>query len=61
MMIRQGYVPPTCTLPAAIAGPLIYAEVAAGCSPCWGCDMDRAVCRGQRKQEKADVPEVPTP
>ena len=50
MMIEQGYVPPTCTLDDKVAGPLIYSEISAGRSPCWGCNMDRAVCGGAPKQ-----------
>lgn len=46
-MIRQGYVPETCTLPVDVAAPLIFAETSAGRSPCWGCHADRSVCRGQ--------------
>jgi len=49
-MIQQGYVPPTCTLDDNIAGPLIYSEIAAGRSPCWGCDMDMLMCKGQPKK-----------
>ena len=49
MMIRQGYVPPMCTLDEEIAGPLIFREISAGHSPCQGCTMDRNVCRGQPK------------
>ena len=49
MMIIQGYVPPTCTLPDELAGPLIYSEVSAGRSPCWECEGDRFVCKGQPK------------
>lgn len=49
MMIRQGYVPPTCTLDDRIAGPLIYAEVSKGRSPCSGCNADRSVCKGKPK------------
>ena len=54
MMIQQGYVPPTCTLPAEIAGPLIYSEVSRSVSPCWGCNADREVCKGQPRRV-ADV------
>lgn len=53
LMIRQGYVPPTCTLPPDHAGLLIYTEVAAGRSPCWGCNDDRAICHGQPRQADA--------
>lgn len=49
MMIRQGYVPPTCTLDARMAGPLIYSEVSAGRSPCAGCNEDRDLCMGHPK------------
>ena len=55
MMIRQGYVPPTCTLDEEIAGPLIYSEVSKGKSPCWGCKEPRNVCQGQpERKEKSD-------
>lgn len=54
LMIQQGYVPATCTLPAEMAGPLIYAEVSEGRSPCWGCNDDRAICKGQPKRERKD-------
>lgn len=53
LMIEQGYVPPTCELPAELAGPLIYAEVSAGRDPCAGCNGDRSVCHGRPKQEPA--------
>jgi len=46
-MIRQGYVPPTCTLNPIMAGDLIHREVSAGMFPCWGCHEDRKVCKGQ--------------
>lgn len=52
MMIKQGYVPAACTLPVERAGPLIWAEINKGNSPCWGCNADRAVCKGQPKQEQ---------
>lgn len=54
MMIHQGYVPATYTLHDDYAGPLIYSEVSAGRSPCWGCNADRGVCKGQAKCEVAD-------
>lgn len=47
MMITQGYVPATCTLPVNLAGPLIYSEVAAGRDPCAGCNANRSVCHGR--------------
>lgn len=47
MMIEQGYVPETCTMPVEIAGPLIYDEVKAGRDVCAGCNDDRAVCEGR--------------
>lgn len=52
MMIKQGYVPPTCTLPVEIAGPLIYSEICKGRSPCWGCEADRSICKGQPKKQE---------
>lgn len=53
MMIQQGYVPPTCTLPVEFAGLLIYEEVCKGRDPCAGCNEDRSVCHGR--------PNRPTP
>ena len=55
MMIQQGYVPPTCSLPPDFAGSLIYSEISKGRSPCWGCNADRAVCKGQAKREATAV------
>jgi hypothetical protein len=52
MMIKQGYVPQTCTLPDIFAGPLIYSEVRQGRSPCDGCNEDRSVCKGGPKRDK---------
>jgi len=51
MMIKQGYVPSTCTLNPEIAGPLIYSEISKGNSPCAGCNMVREICKGQLKTE----------
>lgn len=53
MMIQQGYVPKTCTLPEEIAGPLIYTETAAGRDVCATCNADRSVCNGRPKQDEA--------
>jgi hypothetical protein len=47
MMIAQGYVPATCTLPEAFAGTLIYSETNAGRDVCAGCTADRSVCHGR--------------
>jgi hypothetical protein len=47
MMIRQGYVPETCTLDDQLAGPLIWEEVNAGRDPCAGCAADRSICHGR--------------
>jgi hypothetical protein len=47
LMIQQGYVPPTCTLPEQIAGPMIWHEINAGRDVCAGCDMDRSECHGR--------------
>ncbi len=52
MMIQQGYVPATCTLDPKVAGPLIMSETHKGRSACWGCNADRAACKGQPKQEE---------
>lgn len=54
MMIEQGYVPATCTMNDQIAGPLIYAEVSKGRSPCDGCNGDRSVCHGKLKDPEYD-------
>jgi hypothetical protein len=51
IMIQQGYVPPTCTLPDEFAGMLIYAEIQKGKSPCDGCLEDRAICKGKPRSE----------
>lgn len=50
MMIRQGYVPATCTLAVEVAGPLIWSETNKGRSACWGCNEDRAQCKGTPKR-----------
>lgn len=50
MMIQQGYVPATCTLPSELAGPLIWSEINAGHSPCDGCEEDRVACKGHEKR-----------
>ena len=49
MMIQQGYVPATCTLPEELAGMLIFSEVSKGKSPCDGCNHDRTMCLGKPK------------
>lgn len=54
-MIRQGYVPPTCTLPVEIAGPLIWSEINQGRSPCDGCAHDRSICHGGPPKEAANL------
>lgn len=46
-MIKQGYVPETCTLHENLAGLLIWSEVLMGRDPCAGCYEDRAVCKGR--------------
>ena len=51
MMILQGYVPPTCTLPDEYGGGLIYSEINAGRDPCAGCNDDRAECGGRPRIE----------
>lgn len=50
MMVKQGYVPKTCTLPDQYAGPLIFSEVSAGRDPCAGCNGDREICHGRPKE-----------
>lgn len=51
MMIKQGYVPSTCTLPVEFVGFLIYSEVSKGKSPCDDCNADRSICKGKSKKE----------
>lgn len=53
IMIEQGYVPKTCTLPEPLAGPLIYSEVSSQRDPCAGCNQDRSGCHGRPKTEEA--------
>lgn len=55
-MIQQGYVPSTCTLPDPPAGMLIWQEINAGRNPCWGCNHDRSVCKGQPKVKEGERP-----
>lgn len=50
MMIEQGYVPATCTLPVELAGPLIWSEVNAGRDTCAGCNDDRSKCNGRPRR-----------
>ncbi len=50
MMIQQGYVPSTCTLPDDHGGTLIYSEVSAGRDVCAGCNADRVVCHGRARR-----------
>ena len=52
LMIQQGYVPKTCTLPDEIAGSIIYAEIQAGRSPCDECQENRMVCKGTPRVER---------
>ena len=47
MMIEQGYVPQTCTLPDECGGVLIYSETCEGRDVCAGCNHDRAKCKGR--------------
>ena len=49
MMIQQGYVSATCTLPLELAGMLIYSEINNGRSPCDGCEEDRNICKGKKQ------------
>lgn len=49
LMIRQGYVPATCTLDPRIAGPLIYSEIYRNRDPCAGCNSDRTECKGRSR------------
>lgn len=50
LVIKQGYVPPTCTLPNSLAGLLVMAEESKGRNACWGCNHDRMICKGEPKQ-----------
>ena len=54
MMIRQGYVPATCTLHDDVAGPLIYSETSAGRDPCGDCNEDRSICHGRERLAKGE-------
>lgn len=47
LMIRQGYVPATCTMPEDLASRLIWSEIIMGRDPCAGCYADRAACGGR--------------
>lgn len=47
LCIKQGYVPPTCTL----NGMLILGLVNKGECPCDGCNANRVVCKGKRKSD----------
>ena len=49
LMIQQGYVPATCTMPEPPAGLLIWSEIRAGRDPCTGCNANRSECRGRQK------------
>lgn len=55
LMIQQDYIPSTCTLPEAMCLPLVFAEIKAGRSPCWGCNADREECKGKPKQGNDEV------
>ena len=58
-MLEQGHVPRTCTLPPVNGGVVIWTEVQAGRSPCWGCRGDRAVCQGDSYRGDTQVT-IPT-
>ena len=51
MMIDQGYVPQTCTLPDTWGGAVIYTEVSAGRSACDRCNEDRGECKGKPRSD----------
>lgn len=55
MMIQQGYVPKTCTLPVEFAGPLIWDCVSKGKDVCAGCNADRFICNGRPKKEESET------
>ena len=60
LMIKQGYVPATCTLDVKVAGLLIWSEINEGKNPCWGCKSDRSVCQGQAELVKrSKIPPEP--
>jgi len=48
LMIQQGYVPSTCTLPDEIAGAIIWTETNEGRSACDRCNADRSICKGRQ-------------
>lgn len=58
LMVRQGYVPITCTLPDDTAGVRIWEEVNQGRSPCWTCRADRQKCGGQAAREGLSVKRI---
>jgi hypothetical protein len=45
LMVKQGYVPPTCLL----NGRSVFALTTQGDDPCAGCDGPRARCHGRPK------------
>jgi hypothetical protein len=49
--VRQGYVPPTCTMP----GEMIFRLMQSGEDPCAGCNEDRRKCKGRPRQNKKVV------
>ena len=57
LMIGQGYVPATCTMPDPPAGMLIWQEINAGRDPCAGCNHDRDECSGRPHQPAAPEPQ----
>lgn len=47
MVVQQGYVPITCTMPGEMCWLLVQSQG----NPCNGCNADRKVCNGRRTIE----------
>jgi len=58
LVVEQGYIPSTCTLPDELAFTLVMSEEEAGRRACWGCNHDRRVCLG--KPKNSDEPPAVT-
>lgn len=47
LVMRRGYVPPTCVLAPLDGAHYVVGQVKAGRSPCWSCSAPRAKCGGE--------------
>jgi len=61
LVVEQGYIPSTCTLPDELAFALVMSEEEAGRRACWGCNDDRRVCKGEPKWAEPEPPDLPPP